>query len=284
MQLSKRTLPTEHKKKVNTMTPHTQSLPFYVKECGYIGEKKFSVGHQNSYSEFLLLYTVSGILKFDKHHTTTFLHPHDLVVSSCNTPLSFIRTSKECSFFYAIISGSHAKQFYNSIRTMTNVYTSDPTSYLIDHFIDLFNLDYSEEPLPNLEASLLIQHIMLELYVLTQNIANARTVTPVQESVINSTVKYIHANYMNPLSIDTICNEVSFSKYYFCKLFKTHMGVSIHQYLTEYRITKAKELLMYSKLSIGAVANSVGYKNTLAFSRAFERSTHMTPTEFRRYY
>lgn len=284
MHLSKRTFPTEYKKKTNPMNSKTLSMPFYVKECAYSNDRKYSVGHQNSYSDFILIYNVSGILKFDKHQSTHFLHPHDLVVSSCNTPMTFLRTSKECSYFYVIISGSHAKQFYNAIRTVTNVYTADPTSYLIDYFIDLFDIEYSDNPLPNMESSLLIQHIMLELYKITQNISTTKNITPVQESVINSTVKYIHANYMNQLDIDTICNEVSFSKYYFCKLFKMHMGISIHQYLTEYRITKAKELLMYTKLSIGAIANMVGYKNTLAFSRAFERSTHMTPTEFRRYY
>ena len=284
MNLSKRSLPDTYGTKVNKISLQTKSLPFYVKECGYSNERKFSVGNKNDYSDFLLLYCVSGIVRFDKHQISHFLHPDSLVVSACNTPLTFIRASREWSFIYVIITGSHAKQFYNAIRNSSGVHAANPLSYLLDSFIDLYDLDYTDELLPNMEASLLIHNIFCELYKLSVSIATTKSFTPVQESVVNTALKYIGQNYSSALDIDTICNEVSFSKYYFCKLFKKQVGISVHQYVSEFRITKAKELLTYSKLSIGAIANMVGYKNTLAFSRAFERSTHMTPTEFRRYY
>ena len=60
------------------------------------------------------------------------------------------------------------------------------------------------------------------------------------------------------------------------------MGITIHQYVSEFRVNKSKELLTYSKLSINAVAASVGYKNPLTYSRAFEKSMHMTPSEYRK--
>lgn len=284
MNLSKRNLPESFGMKTNKVTLQIKSLPFYVKECGYSNERKFSAGNKNDYSDFLLLYCVSGIVRFDKHQTSHFVHHDNLVVSACNTPLTFIKASKDWSYIYIIISGSHAKQFYNAIRNNSGVHAANPLSYLLDSFIDLYNLSYSEELLPNMEASLLIHNIFHELYKLSCSIIETKSFTPVQESVVNTALKYISINYMNPLDIDTICNEVSFSKYYFCKLFKKQIGVSVHQYVSEFRITKAKELLTYSKLSIGTIATTVGYKNTLAFSRAFERSTHMTPTEFRRYY
>ncbi|HOO29277.1 MAG TPA: AraC family transcriptional regulator [Lachnospiraceae bacterium] len=284
MNLTKKSLPDKFGIQTNDINVHTKSLPFYVKECGYSNERKFTVGNKNEYSDILLLYCVSGIVRFDKHKTSHFLHPDSLVVSACSSPLTFIRASKEWSFLYVIVSGSHAKQFYNNIRNNSSVHTANPLSCLLDQFIDLYNLHYSGDLLPNMEASLLIHHIFCELYKLSLSIMDTKSLSPVQESVVNTALKYIGQNYMNFLDIDTICNEVSFSKYYFCKLFKKQVGVSVHQYVSEFRITKAKELLTYSKLSIGAIATTVGYKNTLAFSRAFERSTHMTPTEFRRYY
>ncbi len=282
--LSKKSLPDSYGTKINTVDIQTKSLPFYVKECGYLNDRKFSVGNKNDFSDFILLYCVSGIVRFDKHQSSHFLHANSMVVSSCNTPLTFIKASKEWSYIYVIISGSHAKQFYNTIRNNSSVHAANPLSYLLDSFIDLYNLNYSADLLSNMEASLLIHDIFVELYKLSVSILETKSFSPVQESVVNTALKYISQNYMNVLDIDTICNEVSFSKYYFCKLFKKQVGVSVHQYVSEFRITKAKELLTYSKLSIGAVATTVGYKNTLAFSRAFERSTHMTPTEFRRYY
>lgn len=97
-------------------------------------------------------------------------------------------------------------------------------------------------------------------------------------------LKYISENYKSELDIDTICNEISFSKYYFCKIFKKQMGITVHQYVNEFRINKAKELLAYSQLSVSSIAGQVGFKTPLTFMRAFERSVHMTPSEYRSYY
>ena len=73
-------------------------------------------------------------------------------------------------------------------------------------------------------------------------------------------------------------------KYYFCKLFKQQQGVTIHQYVTNFRINKAKEMLAYSKLSVNTISAKVGFKNSLTFIRAFERAEKMTPSEYRSYY
>ena len=62
------------------------------------------------------------------------------------------------------------------------------------------------------------------------------------------------------------------------------MGVTIHQYVNDFRINKAKELLAYTKLSVNSISSNVGFKSTLTFLRAFERSVHMTPSEYRDYY
>ena len=54
--------------------------------------------------------------------------------------------------------------------------------------------------------------------------------------------------------------------------------------MTDYRIKNAKELLAYSKLSVSNIATQVGFKNSLTFIRAFERTVNMTPSEYRGYY
>ncbi len=284
MILPKLILPNEFEKKYNIMTPQIESLPFYIKEYGYCSERKFTLGNHNNYSDYLLLYSVSGVMRFTKSQTTQYVHPDHIVVSSCNTPLTFTRVSKDWTFFYIIIGGTNAKLYYNSIRTSSCLYATNQLSRLLSLFLEVYSLDLMKNIQNNMKASLLIHTILYELYVILDDILKTKNITPVQETIVNMTLKYIEKNYKNNLDIDTICNEVSFSKYYFCKLFKEHTGYTIHQYINEYRINKSKELLTYSKLSINAIATSVGFKNTLTFSRSFERATHMTPTEYRKYF
>lgn len=282
MKIPKRLYPNQYFHRTISTNAQIESLPFYVKEFGFCNDKKFVVGQANNYSEYLLLYPITGVTRFTKNSNTQFIQQNNIVVSSCNTTLTFTRATKEWEFVYVIVTGSHAKFFYNNVRTWNCVLPTTPMSKLLDSFLEITSLSFKNAFADSMKASCIIHNIFLELYNITNNIAEAKGMTPVQETVVNQAIKYISQNYKNELDVDTICSKVSFSKYYFCKLFKQHTGVTIHQYVNEFRVNKSKELLSYSKLSISAVARTVGFENPLTYSRAFEKYMHMTPSEYRR--
>lgn len=287
MKLPKRNLPSIRRGTEAVLTPQIRSLPFYIKEAGFTNTRKFVRGTANNYSDYLLLYSQTSMM-FTKHGFRYPVNPDDVIVSSCNTPLTFAQSwNREKDFLYIVISGAQAQQFYNLVRKSNSIFHTNQLSNILDCFINLLEIDYQSEKhalMNQLEAGVLIHQLFLELYKLSQNILAAKDMTPVQDNAVNTAIKYIQNNYQNDMDIDTICDSISFSKYYFCKLFKEHTGMTVHQYVTEFRINKSKELLSYSKLSIAAVANSVGYKNTLTYTRSFEKLVKMTPSEYRKYY
>lgn len=285
----KRTLPSEYNIYYFPATSFATSFPFYIKECGFCSERKFVLGKENNYNDYLLLYSLEGTARHTKSKNTQYIQPHSVVVSACNTPIVFTKVTRQWNFFYFIISGSHARRFYNLIRTQNNIILSNPFLNVLDYVIELYDIlsgpsPKTDDTLLHMNTTRLLLDIFTTLYELSDNISKVKELTPVQETVINMALKYISKNYMNDLSIDTICNEISFSKYYFCKLFKKQMGITVHQYVNEFRINKAKELLAYSKLSVSSIASQVGFKTPLTFIRVFQRSVHMTPTEYRSYY
>lgn len=287
MKLPKRTLPAVRLCKEAIVNQEIKSLPFYVKEVGFSNSRRFVRGTANNYSDYLLLYSLTS-MSFTKHGMRYPVNPDDVIFSSCNTPLSFSQPwNREKDFFYIVIGGVQAQHFYNMIRKSNSLFHTNQLSSILDYFLNLFEIDYrsSRTALMNqLEAGVVIHQLLLELYKLSQNILSIKDLTPVQDTAVNTAIRYIQEHYQSDLDIDTICNSISFSKYYFCKLFKEHTGMTVHQYVTEYRVNKSKDLLSYSKLSIAAVASSVGFKNTLTYTRCFEKLVHMTPTEYRKYY
>jgi AraC-like DNA-binding protein len=52
------------------------------------------------------------------------------------------------------------------------------------------------------------------------------------------------------------------------------------QYLTEWRVARAKELLLGERPALSAVAGKVGYSSASAFSAAFTRAVGCSPAEF----
>ena len=67
------------------------------------------------------------------------------------------------------------------------------------------------------------------------------------------------------------------------RLFVRYLGCSVYEYLTNYRITKAKELLLMRRdRKIQEIAHDVGYTDSSHFIVMFKKLTGMTPAQFRR--
>ncbi|GMX64968.1 transcriptional regulator YesS [Paenibacillus elgii] len=100
------------------------------------------------------------------------------------------------------------------------------------------------------------------------------------ERTFETAIAYIEANHHIDLSLDQVAERCGLSPPYFSKLFKRIVGVSFIEYLTAYRIDRAKTLLQTTGLSVAEVAESVGYqpKN---FIRVFKKQTGQTPGQFR---
>ena len=76
-----------------------------------------------------------------------------------------------------------------------------------------------------------------------QYFEDARNSQP-ENSTIFMIKDYISRNYMNDtLSVKDISSHVYLSASYVCTFFKSETGQTLNQYLTEYRMEKAKQLL-----------------------------------------
>jgi len=93
--------------------------------------------------------------------------------------------------------------------------------------------------------------------------------------------KIIHENYHQRLVIKDICDMIYFSPTRANYIFKQETGKTIFDYLTEYRIIKAQELLQNPYSKIYSVMNEVGYVNKANFNLQFKRITGYTPTQYR---
>lgn len=105
----------------------------------------------------------------------------------------------------------------------------------------------------------------------------------------NSTIflikEFVSKNYQNDsLSIKDISEHVFLSSSYVCTIFKTETGKTLNQYLTEYRIEKAKKLLMDSRYKITDISSKVGYNDGNYFGKTFKKQVGLSPSEFREQY
>jgi AraC-like DNA-binding protein len=82
---------------------------------------------------------------------------------------------------------------------------------------------------------------------------------------------FIDANYQAKIDLDNICDEAHFSKFHFIRLFKKIYGKTPHQYLSDVRIHKAKELLK-NGFSVNDSCFLVGFESVTSFAALFRKS------------
>ena len=80
---------------------------------------------------------------------------------------------------------------------------------------------------------------------------------------------------------NNIYKELYISERTLYYLFKTNAQETFLEFLTRYRIDKAKYFLLTTTMSISQVAESVGIKDHYYFSRVFKKHTGLTPLQFR---
>lgn len=93
--------------------------------------------------------------------------------------------------------------------------------------------------------------------------------------------RYILENYSQELSMQDVARAMNYSDAYFCKLFKQCFKVNFSAYLNEFRVSRARELLSTTRLSVREVSRECGYSDSNYFTRVFKRITGKTPSEYR---
>lgn len=109
-----------------------------------------------------------------------------------------------------------------------------------------------------------------------QNLEEVRS-SLAQESIL----EFIKQHYMYDISLQDAAKAMNYSDAYFCKLFKQYFGKSFTTYLSQYRVEKAKGLMMDLTINVKDIGDQVGYRDSNYFAKVFKRVVGVTPSEYR---
>ncbi len=101
------------------------------------------------------------------------------------------------------------------------------------------------------------------------------------ESHLEKALNYIHHNYTYDIKIIDVAKYVGIDRTYLYKLFMTHKKMSPQQYLINYRLHIAKNLLNDSDLSVTEIVYSCGFKDAPSFNKHFKNQLNITPSQYR---
>ncbi len=122
--------------------------------------------------------------------------------------------------------------------------------------------------------------IWLSLFEKTGHIATANHK---QKSVsIKNMLTYLHQNYMQSLSLEDIARSGNVGPRTCCRCFHKQIGMTPFEYLMEYRIKIAAELLSATDKSVTEICFDTGFRDASYFAKTFKNLTGYTPSQFRK--
>ena len=119
------------------------------------------------------------------------------------------------------------------------------------------------------------------IQALHRTLSGTDSLSPQTSALAKRTLAFIHQHYARDLTRQEIAFGIGVNEDYLTRVFGQELGISPWDYLTRYRIARAKELLRSSLDSIGAIGRRVGFPDPAYFSRVFRKHTRMSPREYR---
>ena len=140
----------------------------------------------------------------------------------------------------------------------------------------------------NLGRALILNHLapIMLLQILRIYLASAKNernwLASLSDPKLSKAIEVMHSDYQRPWSLEELAKVACMSRSAFALNFKKHVGVAPMDYLTNWRMHIAGDLLQSGDHNIADVAMAVGYESESAFSAAFTRVIKSRPGSYKK--
>jgi AraC family transcriptional regulator len=105
---------------------------------------------------------------------------------------------------------------------------------------------------------------------------------PLDHVRLRRVIDYISANIDGDISLADLARVAGLSPFHFARKFTLAMGTSPKRYVSRMRLDRAMAELAAGRLPLAQIALNAGFSSQASFTRAFRRTTSVTPQEYRR--
>ena len=151
-----------------------------------------------------------------------------------------------------------------------------PSHTLSPKVLPVFERFDTAESLPENERLIYVRTLLSELMIFL-SLSSGEQIEINEGELGARVIRYLNENITRDLSLDRIARRFFVSKYYLCRAFKKHNGVSVHVYINHKRVMYAKQLIEQGETASGA-AYKVGFGDYSAFYRAYVKVVGKSPT------
>lgn len=276
--------------RAHTPSVMARSMFYYILSGGYFYCDKEYKTEREDYDRALLIYTIGGkgYLKYREQSYT--LTGGDLFLIDCNRYQYYATDKKdlwEMAWFHfdGSETGTYLERIYQNAGP---VYRITVDSDVVGNIKKIHKMLNNNDPLLDVMGSCLIVQILTEILILSRHGRiqnnNDQSNIPDIPVEIKKVIEKIEQDYNLSLTLDILSSEAGLSKYHLSREFKKYTGYSPYEYLINYRLSRAKDLLKNTNTAVGRIASEVGFNSPSHFIELFSRHEDTTPLNFRKFW
>ncbi len=258
------------------------NLPFMFDSVGNHWYQE-SIKRPKGHPLFHYLQTQKGRGQIEIRGKKYILEEEEGILIAPSIPHSYTKESEEWQTVFATFTGTLSSGISSILQNQSVLFVNKDQGRLIEPLISRAVLEF-QKPLPDLKVLSSLCYELLLAFSLDTSSKNMAA-DPLYQRYVAPIVAEIESKYAQELTVQDLSRQVFVTPQYLSRLFRKFLGVSVYEYLTGYRINKAKELLLTCPhMKIQEIALATGFADTSHFISIFRKYTGTTPLDFRRVY
>lgn len=266
-----------------TPSPFAKSNLLHLQEVGHLEAKKPHTNRRNNLPSYLFFLVLHGCGRLNYQGTTHELTAGDCVFIDCHTPYyhqtdTHLWTICWAHFYGPNMAGIYEKYVTRGGRPVFHAGAPEQYHRLLTELQEIAGSDSHIRDMEICEKlTSLLTHLMRDAYIPLSVVGTGQTARNMQE-----VKEYLDAHFADKISLDELAERFFLNKYHLLRRFKSQFTTTPNDYLRGLRITKAKQLLRFSDLSIEKIGAACGMSDPNYFTRTFKKLEGVTPGDFRR--
>ena len=256
-------------------------LYFNVSYAGYyVCKKTFRICRRDNIS-FLLMLTVSGEGELSYQGKQYHLIPNSVMLIDTRIFHEYYALTEGWSFKFIHFQGGMSEKYHAYIDNRLGPFFSvtRELGYEIEKYLD--SILKETEKKADIDYPVVSSQIYSILALLLSQ-KNAAVNADQPKLPLQLALEYLINHYHEKITTHDIASAAHLSRSYLYDLFTKTYGIGPHEYLTMFRLSQAKRLLINTEKSITEIAEETGFRDVYMFSRVFKNKVGMTPSAFRK--
>lgn len=268
---------------IHTASSFAKQNLIYLQEVGSSNYLQPYSSWRSNLSSYLFFIVREGEGVMRVHESNYYLSKGSCALIDCRNSYTISTDKKLWTLDWIHFNGLSMNNIYQKYleRCGTPCFVANIPKNFFELHEQIYDMAESDSYVKDMELMKLLSGLLAELMGQCWN-GNQSPEMMLHMNDWKNVKEYIDEHYFEEINLDSLATVFCVNKYHLVRKFKETFGSTVNQYITNERVTHAKELLRFTDYTITEIGTKIGFNDGAYFTRVFKKEEGISPSEFRK--